>query len=44
MTLTTCPKCSARMAVVYTRPTKDGTVKRLRRCPKCGHRRPTIER
>jgi len=39
-----CLKCGAKMVVAWTRNTKTGEVKRRRDCPKCGKRRPTIER
>jgi transcriptional regulator NrdR family protein len=44
MSVATCIKCGGRMAVKWTRHGKDGAVKRLRKCPKCGYKRPTIER
>lgn len=39
-----CPKCGARLGVYYTRPQKDGSIKRVRICRACGYRRPSIER
>ncbi len=39
-----CPACgSRRLAVAYTRPGRDGTVRRKRRCRECGVRFETRE-
>ena len=39
-----CPACgSRRLAVAYTRPGAGGTVRRSRRCEKCGERFKTDE-
>ena len=37
-----CPKCQAKTAVIDSRPHK-GTVRRRRKCKKCGHRLTTYE-
>ena len=44
MSVAACIKCGGRMAVIKTRHSKAGTINRVRKCEKCGHRRPTIER
>ena len=40
-----CIKCGGRLLdVLYTRPTKQGNIKRRRRCRHCGWRFTTIEK
>ena len=40
----TCPSCGeSKLPVDYTRR-KGGTVRRVRVCPKCGRRLPTVEK
>lgn len=40
-----CRRCGCRdLRVVYTRPQRDGSILRLRRCRHCGNRFPTFER
>lgn len=38
-----CPKCKSKSKVYDSRPTKDGTIRRHRKCLKCNHRYATIE-
>lgn len=39
-----CPRCKVRLIAERTTAQEDGTVVRVRRCPKCPHRIVTEER
>jgi transcriptional regulator NrdR family protein len=39
-----CPNCAVPMWVRRTIPLTNGSVRRVRRCKKCGHRESTTER
>jgi len=39
-----CPRCRVRLLAARTTAQTDGSVKRVRRCPKCPYKTVTVER